>query len=663
MTNAPSDPTSNVSITPIEKLGPGFIINESYILLKELGRGGKATVYLARDLELGEELAIKIMHNHVSSDPASHERFKREAKISAGLQHKYIMRVKAFGMTAEAPFLIMEYVRGITLEQYLRSVGILPLSQAMAMFLALAEALAYAHDQQVLHRDLKPANIMLEDDNPECPKLVDFGLAKVLEAEAYDKQATTTVGIAGSPAYMSPEQCRGESLDARSDIYSLAVIMFEALTGKRPFDGETELAVMAMHLNDIPTFPSKEALPEEIQAIILKCLSKDPLNRLQTARDLLSQVGQLDTTRIKQWTAPTQTSERNTQQKRYLIYLTFAVLIAVVTTLWILRNNEIAKTASTNPLKQEKQALPTHTLGMEQRSPADLAQAATHIYTKNGNQDPKGEVERLFIAALKSAERKRDWTVLPRIQGAYANYLLSRKQLDKAQYYATAALHSLNTGNCSPNVRFEVFRFAARVFGARGDTAKAQGYYEKALESLKDEYSTKIGYRQAILMEDMADFYHNSHKQKEELEALQASIDADPADLLQYTRRCLQLAERTQDLDSKRFQHQLECYERFRHHPVRMTYDPLMKIAKRCYKKHQFKEATKIAQYALDDIRREQDPSKLRNEYAAMLVLLVQACAASNDIPASVRYRDEALSKYREYLNAGDLKTLTAITL
>lgn len=650
-------PISDASAQAAEQLAPGVTINETYLLLKVLGSGGKATVYLARDLILGEELAIKILHSHVVSDTSNYERFRREAKITARLQHKHIVRVQAFGMTLGTPFLVMEYVRGITLEKYIHSHGPIPLPQAMVMFRALAEALAYSHAEHVLHRDLKPANIMLEDDNPECPKLVDFGLARVSDSEGVNQQATTSAGIAGSPAYMSPEQCKGQTLDARSDLYSLAVTIFEAVTGKRLFNGETELAVMAMHLNDAPTFPHDEALPPEVQKLLLRCLSKNPLDRFQTATELLSQLTQLDTTRLRQWIAPIKSDKK---QKRYFACLCAAGLIVAALTLWTFQHqhNERANSDSINPLKQKQQTPPAHTIGMNQRSPAGLAQAANRLFSKLEYKDSNGVVERMYLAALESAEHQNDWGVLARIEGMYANYLMATHQLAKANRYATKAIDTANIHQCGSTVKYETFRSAGRVFGANGKLEQAKISFQKAFDALQDELPGKAGYQKAVLLEDIAALYHDYHLPKEEMKALQAAISADPFDVTEYARRCLLLAQRAQDSDPDVFRRQIESYERVRYAPVKLTHVHLIAIAQRCYQKKELKEAIKYAQYALEDIRRAQDPTKLRNEYAKMLTLLVQTCAESNDMTAAAKYRDEALSKYRQYLTDKELEII-----
>jgi serine/threonine-protein kinase len=237
-----------------------------------IGRGGMATVYKAKQLSMDRDVAIKVIGTQLVDDPGFVARFEHEARLIARLQHVHILPVYDFGREGELLYLAMRFVDGGSLDNLLRR-GALPLDRAARLFTQIASALSYAHREGVIHRDLKPNNILLDKNGD--PYLTDFGIAKMIH---YDGPALTATGIAmGTPAYMAPEQWRGMEIDARADIYALGIMLYEMLTGKLPFQGDTPYILMYKHFDELPPRPGtlNPDLPPEIDLITRRAMAKD----------------------------------------------------------------------------------------------------------------------------------------------------------------------------------------------------------------------------------------------------------------------------------------------------------------------------------------------------------------------------------------------------
>src|SRR5512143_2355609 len=261
---------------------PPFPTVSHYRLLELLGRGAMGEVWLAEDLQLPRQVAIKLLPRHLSEDPDAVERLLREARAAASVDHPNVVTVHEAGTLDGQPFLVMQRVEGETLEQRLAR-GPMPPAEAVGLASAIADALAEVHALGIVHRDLKPSNIML---TPRGPKVLDFGLAAVR-----GNSRMTEVGYAvGTPLFMSPEQVRGLPPDNRSDLWALGVILYEALTGARAFAGENLAAMSRSVLNDQPPAPSRRtaAVPAQLDGIVEKLLRKDPALRYARAEDLLA---------------------------------------------------------------------------------------------------------------------------------------------------------------------------------------------------------------------------------------------------------------------------------------------------------------------------------------------------------------------------------------
>jgi serine/threonine protein kinase len=281
-----------------ERPKPGTVFKGHYEFQDVIGEGGMSIVYKARDKMLGRTVAIKLMHTHIASSSRQIMRFQQEAKAASLLSHPNVISIHEFGMIEDGqPFLIMDYADGKSLSEIISTRGRLPLTRALGIFVQVCDALSHAHHKNVIHRDLKPSNIMLcrGDRGEDVAKVVDFGIAKIVQPEA-DKRALTQTGeVFGSPPYMSPEQCAGWPLNNRSDIYSMGCLMFEALSGSPPFQGESLVVTVYKHMNEPPprlVLPG-EKYPDVLEKIILKCLDKDPNERyhgMEQLRDDLQRV-------------------------------------------------------------------------------------------------------------------------------------------------------------------------------------------------------------------------------------------------------------------------------------------------------------------------------------------------------------------------------------
>ncbi len=264
-----------------------FVVGESvgpYRITRQLGVGGMATVWKAYHPALDRYVAIKVLHPSFKEDPQFTARFQREARIVAKLTHPHIVPIYDFSEHEGMSYLVMRYVEGRTLKAVLKE-GPVPLGKVMGILEPAGQALAYAHDQGVLHRDIKPSNFLISLEGEVF--LTDFGLARMAETTDSTLSRDTLIG---TPQYISPEQARGEKLDARTDIYSLGVVLFEMLTGKVPYDADTPYAVIHDHIFSPLPLPSQfnDEISEDVEKVVLKALAKDRNDRFQDVREMVS---------------------------------------------------------------------------------------------------------------------------------------------------------------------------------------------------------------------------------------------------------------------------------------------------------------------------------------------------------------------------------------
>lgn len=266
---------------------PGAVIDGKYEVVALVGVGGMGSVYKARHTEMGNYVALKFLHPRFASDPDAVKRFQREAHIISALRHKNILSVYAFGRYRGMLYIAVEYIEGTSLHWLITDQGKLDVSIAMPVFLQICQAMAYAHHNHVLHRDLKPDNVILlpgqvETTGSGTVKVVDFGLAKLLDGSDVQK-LTKTGEVVGDPNYMSPEQCQGRPLDARSDIYSMGCLMYECLSGEPPFVSDSPVATLYRHVCEKPApFAQRCSVPAALESITLTCIDKKPDNRYES---------------------------------------------------------------------------------------------------------------------------------------------------------------------------------------------------------------------------------------------------------------------------------------------------------------------------------------------------------------------------------------------
>ena len=264
----------------------------NYQLLSEIGSGGMGLVYKAKHLALNRLVAIKMMHAHKLQGP-SVRRFQQEAQAVSHLNHPNIVMVHDFGVDNDGlPYMVLDYIDGKSLADLIKKSGPVPLQKSLGIFLQICEGMEHAHANGVLHRDLKPQNIMLTEHSEKVSsvKIVDFGIAKIMDMENTAVGLTQTGEVFGSPPYMSPEQVHGTKTDQRSDIYSLGCLMFETLTGAPPFVAESAISTLMKHtVEAAPTLREGslgKKFPVAVEAMVAKCLEKDPLKRYQSAAEL-----------------------------------------------------------------------------------------------------------------------------------------------------------------------------------------------------------------------------------------------------------------------------------------------------------------------------------------------------------------------------------------
>jgi eukaryotic-like serine/threonine-protein kinase len=272
----------------------GRVFLGRYEAVRLLGEGGMGKVYLARQLDLGRQVVIKVMHDHIMQEEKFRERFARETLLMARFQHPYAVTLYDASLNdPSGPCIVMEYVRGINLEVMLQRNGRFTPGRVGRLIGQLCEVLHEAHNEGMIHRDLKPSNLMVVDhETPrEKIKVMDFGLAKLLIESSTIKNVTESNFdfAVGTPGYICPEQVRGESVDHRGDLYSVGVIMYEMLTGRMPFIGPTCMDLMLAHATEKPPSFSQLDLdiPEAVEQVVMSTLSKDPKDRPQSARELM----------------------------------------------------------------------------------------------------------------------------------------------------------------------------------------------------------------------------------------------------------------------------------------------------------------------------------------------------------------------------------------
>jgi serine/threonine protein kinase len=264
----------------------GQVIKGLYKIYDEVGSGGIATVYLARNLRTNQIVAVKVVHPHVAKDPDVVKRFQRESGLLTGLANPHLVHVFDHGVENGRHYLVMEYVEGRTLKSIIKEEGALDVDRSLGITRQVAEGLTEVHRRGIVHRDIKPQNLMIEPDG--TVKVMDFGIARIADLSALTRSGY----LVGTPHYISPEQAMGQQVDHRSDLYSLGVVLYEMLMGRVLFDADSPISVALKHLNEpVPSLCLQrvDILPE-VEALVNRCLAKDREERFQNAGELISAV-------------------------------------------------------------------------------------------------------------------------------------------------------------------------------------------------------------------------------------------------------------------------------------------------------------------------------------------------------------------------------------
>jgi serine/threonine-protein kinase len=291
---------------PARDLLIGAVIRDQYRLVERIGEGGMGVIYRAEQIQTGQALAIKLLHPELGRLTELVKRFEREAESVSRLSHPNIVKVVETGhLESGAVFLVMELLHGASLAQLLDDHARVPVDRAVAILSQVLSALDHAHSLGIIHRDLKPDNILLENPR-DTVKILDFGIAKLREGSTESEMIKLTKAgiVLGTPAYMSPEQAAGNAIDHRSDLYTCGVVLFEMLTGVKPFVADKTMDVMIMHTSKPPPTPRSVAptagIPEALEAIVMRALDKDRDRRFGSAAEFLVALNQFGRTRAKQ---------------------------------------------------------------------------------------------------------------------------------------------------------------------------------------------------------------------------------------------------------------------------------------------------------------------------------------------------------------------------
>ena len=331
-------PVTETLETPKEELTTGSIFAGRYQIVEELGKGGMGKVYKALDTELKEKVAIKLIKPEVAADEKTIERFRNELKFARKIRHKNVCQMYDLNREEGTHYITMEYVHGEDLKRLIRKMGQMSAGQVISIALQVCEGMAEAHRLGVVHRDLKPQNIMVDEEGNA--RIMDFGIARSVKG----KGITGAGVMIGTPEYMSPEQVEGKESDQRSDIYSLGIILYEMLTGRVPFEGDTPFTVGVKHKSEAPEDPKKfnSGIPDDLNLIILKCLEKQREDRFQSTGEICSEL-----TRIEQGLPATERTALKPQPKtsrQITVSLTsikliipVVVLAALITVMLILK--------------------------------------------------------------------------------------------------------------------------------------------------------------------------------------------------------------------------------------------------------------------------------------------------------------------------------------
>jgi Tol biopolymer transport system component len=449
-----------------------------YRILAPLGAGGMGEVWLAEDATLKRKVALKVLPAAMADDPDRLARFQREAETVAALSHPNIVTIYSVERDGDVRFLTMELVEGQSLDQLIPPTG-MALTEVLDTGVALADALVASHDKGVVHRDVKPANVMLTKDRRV--KVLDFGLAKLREqlelgAKTTTAQITGEGRVLGTVAYMSPEQAEAKPVDARSDLFSLGIVLFEMATGERPFQGDSTLSILSAILRDTPKSVTelRADLPPELARIIRQCLKKDPEERYQTAKDVRNQLralkSDLDSGQIKGGEAITQPAVGPKSRRRWTTVGAGAMAVIALATVLVWRFRPFVFGGPARPFESIRMKRLTDTGKVGRGAISPDGRYAVYSVTEGGQQSLR----------LQQIATGSDAQIIPPGKRDYSHLKFSPD--GNLVYYIvdtgprTAALYQISTlGGAELPVIDDVSNFSVSPDGARLALQRSNG--------------------------------------------------------------------------------------------------------------------------------------------------------------------------------------------
>lgn len=478
-------------------LPPGTLVDDKYEIVSLLGEGGFGAVYSARQPNLDRVVALKIVHGHEGLEGESLARFEREAQTLAKLHHKNLALFYGYGIWQGAPYMVLEFVRGVSLQSVISESGGLKESRAVNICKQVCDALTCIHTNNIVHRDLKPANIMLiaSADGTETVKLIDFGLAKVVPGVGERAQRLTEAGTTvGSSEYMSPEQCLGHELDGRADIYALGCVLQACLTGSAPFNGEHCVVIMQQHMYDAPPQLADLLTPgtysEALQLVLNQALAKSPDDRYESAADFradLSKVSGHDTTKLKAASATRPAAMQSAQRKKRGGTLVLACVAASVLSgicFWHYYSEHTHRN--------------TGTADGDARPESSRYLFRTARTEESNNDRSTDEIIEHYKAALAATEKDHLLTAQERAHAAQrlSCAFADREQFAEAKPYVVAAMRDqLKEGQISSDyvkLTIEVDRILCQL--------KEYDLAISLLQQADAQFKKKIGKRDEVIM-------------------------------------------------------------------------------------------------------------------------------------------------------------------
>lgn len=452
----------------------GEVLKQRYEIQDLLGSGGMASVYRARDVSTGSTYAVKVISSMLGDQGLLAQRLEVEANAARALNHPAICAVHDSGETASgSAYLLMDFIDGQTLDTILDKEESLSEARAIELFLQVCRGLAHAHEKNVIHRDLKPSNLMLDEvDGHDNVKILDFGIAKITGEDQEDKTKLTQTGeLIGSPLYMSPEQCRGDQLDGRSDIYSFGCLMYEVLCGHTPFSGENPIKIIIKHLsNDPPPLP--DDISRGLQTVVARCLEKDALDRYQSASELLE-----DLQRVKDGKAvPAYAQKRKPARASRLLIACTALLPMVCFLLYLSIFDELS---SRPPLRLARNARDSADLaGIQAMNSGEYVVAEKSFkealaYTGISDEDRFNSLEKLALLARIKNNKDEEQELNRQISEVQAKMASKQPGFDLRSLLETMRSIIEDPSAQERTKRLRTFSkdlvFAAESFNANGD--------------------------------------------------------------------------------------------------------------------------------------------------------------------------------------------------